>query len=389
MEKIKVIHPITRLIVGGAQQNTIDTCTYLSREMYDTEIIVGPQTGPEGELLSEAGRRGVRLHVIHELVREISPARDAAALMKMVSYFRAQKPRIVHTHSSKAGILGRWAARIAGVPVIVHTVHGWGYHEYQPAHIRLLYQYLERITARITDKMIVVSDCNAEKGLSDAIGSRDLYTTIHSSIDIDAFSPEKYDPVRIRRSFGFSAHAPVIGMVGRLSSQKNPADFVRAAALVKQKKPEAAFLFVGDGPLRSGIERQITQCGLEGSVVLAGLRDDVPALLACMDVFILTSLWEGLPRVIVQAMAAGVPVVANGVDGVREIIRNGTNGFMVDPGDTASMADRVISLLECPDLRASVTRQAHATVRQEFSLWSMIGRIEEIYGELLQEKKII
>jgi glycosyltransferase involved in cell wall biosynthesis len=123
--------------------------------------------------------------------------------------------------------------------------------------------------------------------------------------------------------------------------------------------------------------------------VLAGLRDDVPALLACMDVFILTSLWEGLPRVIVQAMAAGVPVVANGVDGVREIIRNGANGFMVDPGDTASMADRIISLLECPELRASVTRQAHATVRQEFSLWSMIERIEEIYGELLREKKLI
>ena len=386
MKKIKVINPITRLIVGGAQETVIETCAYLNPERFAPQIVAGPQTGPEGELISDVKKRQIPLTIIPELVREINPVKDLIATYKLVKLFKQEQPHIVHTHSSKTGIIGRWAAHLAKVPVIVHTVHGWGHHPYQRPLIRKLYIAAEQKTVPFTDRLIAVSSLNVDKGLTDHIGTRDKYSVIHSCINLDDFSRPKADPVAMKRALGIDAASPVVGTVSRLSRQKNPLDFVRMAAQVKQAIPEAKFLFVGDGPLRAETETLIRELHLEQEIILAGLRMDVPDLLHTMDIFTLTSLWEGLPRVIPQAMAAGLPVVANNVDGNAEIITDGFNGFLTPPGTISLMAERIVRLLKDQPLRQHIALQGRETALREFSLQDMVKKIETLYEELLALK---
>lgn len=388
MKKIKVINPITRLIVGGAQETVIETCASIDQERFATQIIAGPQTGPEGELITEVQKQGIPLTIIPEIVREVNPIKDLIATWKLVNIFKREQPHIVHTHSSKTGIIGRWAARFARVPVIVHTVHGWAHHPYQNAFTRGVYIFLERITIPFTDRLIAVSTLNVKKGLKDKIGSRDKYTVIHSCINIEAFSRSTVDSSLLKKSLGLDGSGPVVGTVSRLSRQKNPLDFVKMAALVKRQIPQAKFLFVGDGPLREETEALIRECGLVRDVVLTGLRRDVPDLLRCMDIFTLTSLWEGLPRVIPQAMVAGLPVVAHNIDGNAEIIQNGSNGFLIPPGDVVSMADRVVQLYKDQNLKKNISEKGRATALQEFSLPEMINKIAALYEELLLLKGV-
>ena len=388
MQKIKVINPITRLIVGGAQETVIETCACINKARFATQLVAGPQTGPEGELISEVKKRQIPLTLIPELVREINPVKDFIAAYKLVKLFKREQPHIVHTHSSKTGIIGRWAARLAGVPVIVHTVHGWGHHPYQQPLIQKIYIFAEQKTVPFTDKLIAVSTLNVDKGLKDHIGTREKYVVIHSCINLDDFSRPKTDPAAMRNALGIDAASPVVGTVSRLSHQKNPLDFVRMAAQVKKDIPTARFLFVGDGPLRAETEALIRELHLEQGIILAGLRMDVPDLLHTMDIFTLTSLWEGLPRVIPQAMIAGLPVVANNVDGNAEIIRDGVNGFLTPPGDISLMAERIVRLLKDQPLKQAIVAQGRETAAKEFSLHDMVEKIENLYDELLTLKGI-
>lgn len=388
MGTVRVIHPITRMIVGGAQQNTLETCAGLNPQRYETSIVCGAETGPEGELLSAARARGVALHIMPELLRRPDPRRDLQALSRLTAWFRSERPHIVHTHSSKAGMLGRWAARRARVPVIVHTVHGWGHHDRQHPLVRRLYIALERRTAPVTDRLVVVSSLNRDKGLRDGIGTPAQYVTIRSAIDVQAFSGAVCDTAALKEELGLRPGVPVVGTIGRLSPQKNPADFINVAAAVTAAGVPAQFLFVGDGPLKRAVQSRIEQAGLAQVVVLAGLRSDIAQVLRCMDVFILTSLWEGLPRVIPQAMAAGVPVVANAVDGVCEVIRDGENGFMVAPGQVDRMSRLVTGLLADADQCRALARAGRNTAREHFSLERMLAEIERLYEELLAEKGV-
>lgn len=384
--KIKVIHPITRLIVGGAQQNTIDTCARLDKNRFDSKIITGPQTGPEGSLLREAREKGVSVTVLPELVRQPSPVNDVAAFRKMCRIFTSETPLIVHTHSSKAGIIGRLAAKTAKVPVILHTVHGWGYHDHQQFFMKRFFYLLERFCEKFTDKLIVVSGLNSEKGLRDGIGSEDKYMTIHSAFDLNPFMNVDYDTAHLKKALGINPEQPVVGTVGRLSPQKNPFDFVKTARLVKKAVPEAQFLFIGDGPLRRETEKLIAELNLADDVFLPGIRSDVPALLKCLDMFILTSLWEGLPRVIPQAMAAGIPVAANAVDGVAEVIDDGINGFLIPPGNIELMAQRVAAVLKNPALGRKLSQKGIETAVKRFSVDDMISAIEKLYEETVNQK---
>jgi len=383
MEKIKVFHVITRLVLGGAQQNTLETCRYLNPARFDCRIICGPETGAEGQLHSDAHQAGIPLIMLPELVREPHPLNDLAALIKIKTLCTAARPQIIHTHSSKAGIVGRWAAWLARVPVIVHTVHGWGHTVFKSPWKRAAFTMLERLSARITDRLITVSCLNAARGLQDSIGRPEQYETIHSSIDLADFSQPHADLAKLKQTIGIKPGHAVVGTVGRLSAQKNPRDFISAAAAIKKIFPQVQFLFIGDGPLRPETERLIREQNLDQDMLLLGLRRDVPDLLHCMDIFILTSLWEGLPRVIPQAMAAGLPVVANAVDGVCEVVRDGENGYLIQPGDVVGMARKVTALLTDSALRQTLAAAGRATAARDFSLQAMIGRLESLYENLL------
>jgi glycosyltransferase involved in cell wall biosynthesis len=381
---IPVLHPITRLIVGGAQENTLLTASLLDRQRYQVEVVSGPQTGSEGSLVDELRQTGIPLIIEPHLLRQLSPLHDLRALSSLVGLMRRKRYSIVHTHSSKAGILGRLAARLAGVPVIVHTVHGWSFHDYMPALTRWIYIFLERWTARFSDALIVVAEGDIEKGLQAGIGRPEQYRLIRSAIPLDEFDPRRYDRAAVRAELGLPAEALVVGNVGRFSAQKNPLDWVRAAQGIAAACPQAWFLLVGDGPLRPEVTAALQQAGLEQRAVLTGLRRDPARMLAAMDIFMLSSLWEGLPRVIPQAMAMGLPVVANRADGSAEAIQDGITGYLCSPGDTGQMASRAVELAQNPLHRDEMGRQGQLRAAQEFDLRQMIAQIEALYMRLME-----
>jgi glycosyltransferase involved in cell wall biosynthesis len=374
-----VLHVITRLIVGGAQENTLETAAGLDPRGFRSEILCGPESGPEGSLLDEARARGVRVSVEPALLRELHPRADLQAVLRIARFVRRGGFRVLHTHSSKAGILGRFAARLAGVPHVVHTVHGWSFHARQPAALRALYVRLERAAARITDTLVAVSERDVEKGLAAGIGSADRYRVIRSAVEIDRFARPIRSRSEVRGEWGIPEGAPVIGSVTRLVPQKAPLDFVTAAAAIAGARPEARFVLVGDGPERDAVEQRVRALGLGGRVLLLGLRRDVPDLLAAFDAFLLTSLWEGMPRVLVQAVAAGVPVVATAVDGCAELVRDGETGLLVPPGRPEAAARAALRLLGDPDLATRIRRAARPRIEREFGLERMLGALEEVY----------
>ena len=381
----KVLHPITRLIIGGAQENTMLTAELLRQAGWRVDIVSGPQTGSEGSLIEIVQERGIPLVLEPTLVREVNPVKDLLATWRLARLMRQGQYTIVHTHSSKAGIVGRWAAKLAGVPVIVHTVHGWGHHERQHPLIRAYYIWLEKLTLPITDKLIVVSALNIEKGLADGIGQPDNYLVIRSGIELDRFGHPQVLRADTRAAWGIPQEAVVVGSVTRLSPQKAPLDFVQAAAQVAQQYPQTYFMMVGDGPLRSEVEALAAKLGIADRLVLTGLRRDVPELMAAFDIFALSSLWEGLPRVLPQAMATSLPIVATACDGSAEAITEGVNGFLVPPGEPKALAERLCQLLADPALAKQLGAAGYARVA-EFSDRGMVAAIADLYRELLAKK---
>lgn len=290
---------------------------------------------------------------------------------------------IVHTHSSKAGILGRLAARLARIPIVVHTVHGWSYHDYMPPARQSLYKLLEAWVARSTDALIVVTERDIAKGLQARIAVPEKYNLIRSAIPLEEFNPTDLGRQLARQYLSLPAEAVIVGNVGRFSTQKNPLDWVRAAGKISRENPQVRFLLVGDGPLRLQVEEELHRQGIAERTILTGLRRDVPRMLAAMDIFMLSSLWEGLPRVIPQAMAMRLPVVANRADGTCEVIDDGITGFLCPPGDVEKLADNCLQLIHDPVKRQEMGAKGRRFALQEFDLHKMILQIEELYEQLL------
>jgi glycosyltransferase involved in cell wall biosynthesis len=385
---IRVLHLITRMIVGGAQENTMLSCALIDRDRFPSEIVCGPQTGSEGELHTETRNRGVRLRIEPSLVREIHPLKDVLALVRLTRLLRRERYDVVHTHSSKAGILGRLAARLAGVPVVVHTVHGWAFTPGQSWPVYRLYVWLERLCARWTDRLVVVAEADRTEGLSIGIGHRERYELIRSGIEVDRYRDEPADRASVRSALGIPADAFVVGSVGRLSPQKAPLDLVGAFEQVARARPDAHLVMVGDGPLRPRVEEARSRSRLEARIHVLGIRHDVPRLLRAFDALALTSRWEGLPRVFPQAMAAGLPIVATRVDGAPDAVRQGENGFLVDAGDTQGIASRLIALAQDPDLARRMGREGEKRA-EEFSARRMVDRLETLYESLAAGERAV
>ena len=385
--QVRVLQVITRLIVGGAQETAILIADMLDKSQWTVHLLSGPQTGAEGSLIENARERGIPLTIEPALRREVSPARDVQALVRLARFIRRGRYAVVHTNSSKAGILGRWAAYLAGVPIIVHTVHGWGHHDRQHPLVRHYYVTLERLTQRITDRLIVVSPRNTEKGLADGIGTPEKYVTIRSGVELERFRQPVRPRQAVRAALGIPPEAPIVGTVTRLSPQKAPLDFVEAAAQVAAARPDVHFVVVGDGPLRAEVEARVAALGLEGCVHLTGLRSDVPDLLHSFDAFALTSLWEGLPRVLPQAMAAGLPMVVTAIDGNAEAVTDGVNGLLVPPGGPRAFAAGLLRLLEDPALARRMGEAGQARA-EEFSADKMVQDVAALYEALLAEHRL-
>jgi glycosyltransferase involved in cell wall biosynthesis len=384
--RVGVCHVITRLDLGGAQDNTLYTVAHLHAP-FRPSLVCG-----EGGILDEEARRipDVPVTFVSSLVRDIRPHRDFAALCRLVRILRRVRPMIVHTHSSKAGILGRLAARLAGVPITVHTIHGFGFHDGQPAALRSLLVALERAVAPLTTHFIAVSRANLEEGAALGIVPRGRATLIRSGVRIAEFEAAARDPALrdgggLRRELGLPDGAPLVGMVACLKPQKSPLDFVEVAARVAAADPRAEFVLAGDGELRGRVQERARALGLGGRLHLLGWRRDIPRVMAALDVLVLTSLWEGLPRVIPEAIASGVPVVATAIDGTVDVLRDGETGLVRPARDVEGLAAGVGRLLRDRPFARALAARARA-ILPEFDIDAMVRAQESLYHRLVADR---
>lgn len=383
---MRVTHIITRLIVGGAQENTLATVTGLRQiPGVDAHLISGLTTGPEGSLEPQARQTMAEQQflVVPELVRPIHPLKDFLALRKLERILRTQNPDIVHTHSGKAGILGRFAAKRAGVPVIVHTIHGPSFGKFQSAPANFIFRAAERSAAGVTSHFIVVADAMKEQYLAAGIGSFNQYTKILSGFDIGPFLVAKNDP-QLRAGLGIAPDDFVIGKIARLFNLKGHDDLFAVAPDLVRRNSKIKFLLIGDGPWRGRFEQLAKNAGLEKHFIFTGLIPpaEVPKYTGIMDALTHLSLREGLARALPQAMASGKPVVAYDCDGAREACLEGKTGFLVQPGDVSALKNALLQLAGDPLLREKLGRGGREFVRDNFAVEKMVRGIYNLYMKL-------
>lgn len=385
---MKVLHIITRLIRGGAQENTVATVRLL-RERFGVHAVLatGPPLGPEGSLVGDARAVGVEPVILPHLRRDINPVLDALAYRQIRRIIASDDWDIVHTHSSKAGVLGRLAARRARVPVVVHTIHGLPFHPYLGRGRRAFYLACERMAAGWCDALVAVAARLREAALAAGVGRPEQYEVVHSGMPLEEFLRARPDPA-VRARYYIPPDVPLVGKVARLFPLKGHEEFVEAARLLAERVPDCHFLVVGGGVLRGEIERRVREAGLAERFRFTGLvpRETVAGIMPNLQVLVHASWWEGLPRVVVQALAAGVPVVAFDVDATGEVVLDGETGFLVEPGDVAGLADRVERLLRDEGLRRRMGEAGRALVDPEFREEIMVERLYAMYERLLQEK---
>jgi glycosyltransferase involved in cell wall biosynthesis len=382
---MRVTHIITRLIVGGAQENTVDSVLGLRRRHgLDADLISGPTTGPEGSLEPAfAGLPGV-LTIAPHLVRPVRPVSDGRALLELTRLLRARRPDLVHTHSGKAGILGRLAARRAGIPIILHTIHGPSFGPFQGALANTVFSAAERWAARCTTHFISVAHAMTRQYLDAGIGQPDQFTRILSGFALEPFLSVQPDPAA-RRRYGLAPGDFVVGKIARLAPLKGHDDLLEAASRLLPRTPHLKFLLVGDGPERVWLEQAIQARGWQRQFCFTGLvaPSEIPGLLGLMDAVVHLSRREGLPRALSQALAAAKPVVAYDCDGASEVCLQEETGFLVAPGDLAGLAGRLEQLAADPALRERLGQRGRALVREHFSLERMVDDLHALYQRMI------
>ncbi|MBI5778494.1 MAG: glycosyltransferase family 4 protein [Planctomycetes bacterium] len=386
---ITVVHIITRLILGGAQENTILTVEGLqTRPEYKVVLISGPALGPEGELIKRVKDSGVELIIVPELRRNINPFLEIIAFIKLLILMRRLKPDIVHTHSAKAGILGRWAAFLSGVKIIVHTLHGLSFYPYQNKLVNFLYILAEKTASWVTSKFISVADAMTAQSLKAGIGTPEKYTTIYSALELDKFKVTESQET-VRRRLGLESRHKVVGTIARLFPLKGHEYVLQIAVRIIRAVPEVKFLFVGDGSLSGRIKREINGRGLEDWFVFTGLvpPDRIPSMIQAIDILVHPSLREGLARTIPQSFSLGKPVVSFDVDGARELVISSQTGFLIPAPVSAKqtkesldqMAQAIIFLLKNPDQARQMGANGQKLIFPNFDARHMVGKIIEQY----------
>jgi glycosyltransferase involved in cell wall biosynthesis len=377
---MRITHVITRLIIGGAQENTLSSVLGLRQKAgLEIKLVSGPSAGPEGSLES----LDPQLLVLPDLVRPVHPYKDFRALRELERLFRETKPDLVHTHSGKAGILGRLAAARAGVPLIVHTIHGPSFGNFQGAAANFLFRAAERRASRVTTHFVTVAEAMTAQYLAAGIGSPDQYTKIFSGFNLAPFLSAQND-LALRAKLGLAPDDIVIGKIARLFKLKGHDDLFAVAPELVRRNPRIKFLLVGDGLWREKFENKARALGVENHVIFTGLvpPEQIPRYVGVMDALAHLSLREGLPRALPQALAAGKPVVSYDCDGAREVCLDEKTGFLLRPGDLSGLIDKLSRLAGDAALRERFGQAGREFVRDNFSVERMVDALHALYLKL-------
>ena len=390
-DRIKVLHVITRFDKGGSAENTFLTVCGLDKGRYEVVLVKGPSPSgdaddPEvraAQANLDACEARIRVISLRHLVRNLSPLSDLIAFCSLIRIIRQEQPRIVHTHTSKAGILGRWAAWLCRVPVIIHTPHGhvfWGY--FGPLQTRL-FILLEKWTARVTDAIVTLTPQEREDHLRFSIAPEEKFAVIHSGVDLGAFLTGPTQ-VEARSLLSIPQGETVIGTVGRLTAVKGQEVLIRAAGELIRRGERFFLVLLGDGELRGDLEQLAVSLGIAGQVRFLGWRPDVARVLAACDLFCFPSHNEGMGKALVEAMAMGKPIVASNIGGIRNIVRPGENGLLVPVRDVAAWAEAITRLCHDPETCRRMG-EAGTRIAPRYSSEEMIKMVDRLYGKLLGE----
>lgn len=376
MRRLSILHVITRMVVGGAQENTLATVAGLQARGHQVVLATGPSEGPEGSLMPRARESGVKTVIVPDLVRRPGPLCDLRALLDLRSIIRDGRFDVVHTHTSKAGALGRIAARMTRAPVVVHTPHGHVFDGYFGPLSTRVFTEIERVLARWTDAMVAISGTCREDHLRLDIGRGESFVVIPSGIPT-ASPAERANARRILEA----GDEVVVGCVGRLAPIKGQDLLLEAFARVVPRHPDARLVLVGDGPSRATLESRAERLGLNGSVAFLGLRADAPELLPGFDLYVQPSLNEGMGRALAQAMAVGLPPIVSDAPGPRELIGDSGAGVIFPVGDVGALTDALDALLHHPSARHALGEAARRRSSEFWTEKEMVDALERLYFE--------
>jgi glycosyltransferase involved in cell wall biosynthesis len=381
--RYRVLNIITRLEQGGAPLALLETIRRIDREQFDITVVAG-QTEDQDRNLN-VSVMGFDLPVIEvpALRRSVHPVRDVSALCRLIQIIRQGEYDLVHTHTSKAGVIGRMAAKICGVPAIVHSSHGTILHGYFSPAVTRIFAILEKAAASASHRIICLTRQEIGQYLDAGIGRPDQYTYIFNGIDVSAFEERKGDRSSLRTSLGFKPEEIVCISVGRLVPVKGLSDLLSAFAIAHNQNPELRLLLVGDGELRQDLEREVQELKIGDVVQLVGWREDIPELLDVADLFVLTSHNEGLGLVLVEAMVKKLPVVATAVGGVPEVVIDGVTGSLVPAGDSVAIASAIARFAENGEMRASMGQRGYERANEFFTIDKTVQYTEDLYKTLL------
>ena len=344
---------------------------------------------PGGALIELVQRYGMEVKTFPSLVQPLHPMRDLKAILDLTGHLKRKPYHVVHTHNSKAGFIGRLSAKLARVPVIVHTVHGFAFHQQEPPWRRFLFRNLERLASHWCDKMIFISQPLVDWALEEKIGSAGKMARIYSGIEMDRFHPvSEEEKKNLKRKWGLHEQDAVIGIVSKLWEGKGHALLIRAFKEIRREKPQARLVIVGEGSLMESLKDLVTHLELSGAVIFTGFLEDVPQILATFDVAVLPSYFEGMGRVLLEAMAMEKPVVGTAVGGIPDLIEQGLNGYLVSPGSEKELAASVLKILNDKALALKMGQAGRMKMTDRFSAESMVQSIEKVYSELLRKKGV-
>ncbi|MBW1943654.1 MAG: glycosyltransferase family 4 protein [Deltaproteobacteria bacterium] len=382
---IRILHIHTMPVISGSGINTYLSMDGMDRQVYEVELACAPG----GRLIDLVQDSGMEVRIFRNLVQPLSPYRDLRAAMDLFLFLRKNPYHVVHTHNSKAGFVGRLAAAMARVPVIVHTVHGFAFHDQEPRWRQVLFLNLERLASHWCQKMIFISQPLLDWGLKEHIVPREKTVKIYSGIQLEHFHPVDGDEKnRIREKWKLRPEEAVIGIVSKLWEGKGHATLIEAVKELTKDIKDVRLVIVGEGYLQDELVKQVARLGLGDRVLFTGFQMDVSEIIATFDVAVLPSFFEGMGRVILEAMAMAKPVVASRVGGIPDLVEDGRNGFLVQPGDVKALAAAIKRLLTDKELAGEMGSRGRKMVDEKFNSDIMVRSIEEVYRHLLTRKGI-